>query len=204
MRFASMGEIECSVGATLSLVRRDTSALQRFDLSEGGFWRSFTAALVVLPIACLYIAAKRRIWLTTTPPMPIPDAVSQLLIELTAYSLGWVLLPIAMIFVVRRFHLTNRYVPFVIAWNWSNVIAALFALPPVLLLLFGLARPGEAIFLNIAATALALAFQQRVACATLAIPLLPALAIPVLDLALGLGLDLAASAAEQAFTPEQL
>jgi hypothetical protein len=201
MRIASLGEIERSVGATLSLVRRDASALQRLDLSGGGFWRSFTAALLVLPVACLYIIAKREVWLAARPPSPLPDALPQVVIELGAYSLGWVLLPVAMIFVVRRFHLTKRYVPFVVAWNWSNVIAALIALPPVVLLLLGLARPSEAVFLNMAATALALAYQQRVTQIALAIPLLAALAIPVFDLFLGLGLDFCASTLEQSFMP---
>ena len=107
-----------------------------------------------------------------------------------------------MIFIARRLHLTQRYVPFVVAWNWSNVIAALFALPPVLLLLFGLARPQEALFLNVVATALVIYYQQRVACIALAIPMLAALAFPILDLLLGLGLELSANVIEQAAPPQ--
>ena len=201
---AFFAETKRSLGAALALARRDVSALDRFDLTESGFWHSFAAAFIVLPMAALYIIAKRHIWLQTEPSVPLPNAFVQSLIEIFAFALDWALLPILMIFITRRLGLTQRYVPFVVAWNWSNVIAALFALPPVLLLLFGLARPQEALFLNVVATALVVYYQQRVAQVALAIPMLAALAFPLLDLLLGVGLELGANAIERAIAPPHI
>ena len=191
-------EIRPSLAAALQLARQDRSAIQRFDLTEGGFWRSFAAALLVLPMAVLYMFAKRRVWIQAIPPLHLPAIVPQMAIELAIYVIDWATLPILMIFIARRFALTRHYVPFVIAWNWSNVIAALFALPPAILLFLGLARPQDAAFLNLAATVLAVAYQQRVAQVALGIPLLASLAIPILDLVMGYGLDYCANTIEQA------
>ena len=55
------------------------------------------------------------------------------------YAIGWVLFPVVIIFVARLMNLTDRYLGYLVAYNWSALIhTALFA-PLNLVLLYSAA-----------------------------------------------------------------
>ena len=51
-----------------------------------------------------------------------PEACGTLLAELVAYVVGWVAFPVAAIFLTRLLGLAARYVPLIVANNWSAVV----------------------------------------------------------------------------------
>ena len=87
-----------------------------FDLSVEGFWRSFSAALIVAPAYLLLLL--ERYAATGWPEQTILALVA----ETVAYFLGWALFPIIAIFITRLLGLTARYIPLIVAANWSSVL----------------------------------------------------------------------------------
>ncbi|MGD9507139.1 MAG: hypothetical protein AB7X49_01080 [Geminicoccaceae bacterium] len=109
-------EIVRSVDAALRLARGDASAVGRLDLSVDGFWKSFAAALVVLPAYILVLLVLFR--LAGWPAEPWATAFTEGL----GYVIGWLAFPLAAIPLTRLLGLSERYVPLIVANNWSTVI----------------------------------------------------------------------------------
>ena len=109
-------EIVRSVQAAWLLARGDKSALAQFDLSVDGFWKSFAAALVVAPAYILVLLDQYRF--TGWPE----NAWATALAELVSFAGGWIAFPLAAIPLTRLLGLGARYVPLIVADNWSAVI----------------------------------------------------------------------------------
>jgi len=185
-------EIGRSIGAVVSLARGDAGGLARLDLSFRGFWRSFGVAILVLPFALFFTYAERRMWPTAKPDIPVPQPLIHYIAEVLAFVVYWEALPLAMILITRQLHLTARFVPFIVAWNWSNVVTALLLTPPIALYLLGIASTEAALVVGVASTLLTVVFQASIAKITLGISAWLALGIAVLNLAFGLALAAAA------------
>ena len=93
-----------------------------FDLSVDGFWRSFAAALLVAPAYALVVVDQYA-------HLGWPESkLWTVLAETISYVVGWLAFPIAAIFLTRLLGLASRYVPLIIANNWSAVVQmALYA-----------------------------------------------------------------------------
>lgn len=112
----SYAEIRRSVEAAWLLARGDQRGMALFDLSVDGFWRSFAAALLVAPAYALVLADQyAHLGWPESPWWTI-------LAEAISYLSGWVAFPIAAIFLTRLLGLASRYVPLIIANNWSAVV----------------------------------------------------------------------------------
>lgn len=98
------------------LAQGNRRGIDFFDLSVEGFWRSFSAALIVAPAYLLLLL--ERYAATGWPE----QTVLALFAELVAYVLGWALFPVVAIFLTRLLGLTSRYIPLVVAANWSAVL----------------------------------------------------------------------------------
>jgi hypothetical protein len=109
-------EIVRSVQAAWLLAPGDNAALGHFDLSADGFWKSFAAALVVAPAYVLVLLDQYRF--TGWPE----NAWATALAELVSFAGGWVAFPLAAISLTRLLGLSARYVPLIVANNWSAVI----------------------------------------------------------------------------------
>ena len=169
-----------SVAGAVYLIVDRQAALARFDLSIAGFWRSFGAALLVLPVYGLALAAVGRSLGSTG----IAGA-------LMIYGLNWVAFPIVMLAVVKLLDLGEHYVRYIIVYNWARVIIAAVQLPLRLVVANGVL--GDAAFVVIATvvTAAVQVYQWRIARIALQAGWGAAVGIVVLDLVLG---DLIAAA----------
>jgi hypothetical protein len=113
----SVNEIIRSVYGAWRLAHFDQSGMYQFELSVGGFWRSFFA--MVLTFAFLLLQN-----LVTAPAPPPPN--TQPLIEMSlvagviAFVLDWALYPIVTAVVTRLLGIDANYVPFIIAHNWAK------------------------------------------------------------------------------------
>lgn len=110
------------------LLHFDRTGLQHFQTSQTAFWHSFWAAAVVLPadgIATLLLA--------TAPAgdTTLPDTIHTVLIYLEIYAIQWVLFPLVMSAFVESIQRGERFVLFIVAWNWSNIVRAAIILPGI-------------------------------------------------------------------------
>lgn len=107
------------------LALRDPAGMQFFDLSFEGFWRSFFAYVLVAPpflvMALMRIEGEGR------------DLGLFALAKGLSYGASVIAFPVAMIAVARAFNLKAHYVPFVVAYNWSQIVVMGVALPVALL-----------------------------------------------------------------------
>jgi hypothetical protein len=127
-------EIARSVQAASLLARGDPRGMAGFDVSVEGFWKSFTAALVVAPAYVLVLVDQYR--LTGWPERPWAAAFA----ETVAFAIGWLAFPVAAIPLTRLLGLSARYVPLIVANNWSAVIqVALYTV----VVLVGMVLPAE-------------------------------------------------------------
>lgn len=109
-------EIARYLQAAWQLARGDERGIARLDLSLEGFWGSFAAALVAAPAYALVLIEQ---YATLGWPQHLPGTV---LAEILAYLAGWIAFPVAAIFLTRLLDLGARYVPLVVAANWSSVL----------------------------------------------------------------------------------
>jgi hypothetical protein len=147
----SYAEIQRSVRAAWLLARGDTRGMEQFDLSLEGFWKSFTAALLVAPAYAIVL-------LDQYSAVGWPeDVAGTVFAEVVSFVLGWLAFPIVTIFLTRLLGLGARYVPLIVANNWAAVVqVALYTAVVVL----GTVLPAQLRTLALfAATIAVLAYQ---------------------------------------------
>ncbi len=114
-------EIAAALYGAFVLARFDVRGMQHFDVSLQGFWRSFFALVLVLPFG-LYSLVQNYPETEASPMWVV-------LIVAAYYVIDWISFPLVMIPIARRMGLSQTYIPFIIASNWSTVIqSALFFL----------------------------------------------------------------------------
>jgi hypothetical protein len=180
---------ESLAGALLVMLGRP-EGLGRLDLSLAGFWRSFAALILVLPLAFIpeWSMADVIVEEGEVPPGFRDSLFSASLVSLV----DWFAFPLLFAFLARPLGLSDRYVPFIVARNWSAVVLAvingLVALPYGV----GVASLGVTTFLVFGALGLTLYLAYQVARVALAISATTAsLVVAVefsLSLVIGLGL----------------
>lgn len=140
----SAQEIRDSLRGAWRLLLFDPRGQELFNVSIEGFWRSFFAAVIVLPLYVAVIVIQRDMSaglienLDTDMPLAIPSLRTTLIAEAIAYPFYVVAFPIAMVGLARLMRLTGRYVPYIIAYNWAGVIATALRLVPLALYAAGL------------------------------------------------------------------
>jgi hypothetical protein len=152
-------------------------ALAQLNISVAGFWRSFFAAIVALPIFAFalipqYLRAADPGWFVA--------------VEAVHYAAAWAAFPLVMIPVARFLRLTPRYIPYIIAVNWTSVLQLVLFLPLNVLALFGSLEGDGGAFLFTLALTLSCIYRYFIARVALETTLGTALALVALDVVLGL------------------
>lgn len=131
-----------SVDAAFGLVVRDRRAWDKFDLTVEGFYRSFAAFLIVLPMMIVaeliaeQVQAAQRIS-EGKPALEQTYGFADGIFATVALAAQWAIFPVVMIFVLRFLGLAHRYAPLIIAHNWGTIIVYLFNMPAFLLFAAG-------------------------------------------------------------------
>ena len=174
----------------------DRGASEEFDHSFEGFFRSFFAALLSLPIAIFLTvtqdrivadlagrAAGRGVEIAVTPGMGF------WLIEAAAYAVGWLILPLVMILIVKLLGASRRYVPFIIAYNWGSCLVYLVFTIPDIAYFLGLTTLKSIAIAYYGAFAFVATYRWQMARETLQISGLNAAAIVILATLLDIAVD---------------
>jgi len=177
-------EVNRSFRGTLDLLHSRAEGLKSFDMSERGFWRSFAAIWLTLPAYIVSLAFERLRLGLLLPDRSVLDNAWIDFVVASGHMAGFVALPLAMIWIARRFNLTKAYVPFVIVTNWITVMGLLVLSVPAMLLLLGWATPALASIFSLAFAVIILRMQWFATKATLGIASLPAFGIVLLGIVL--------------------
>lgn len=187
-------EVSRSFRGSLHLLHSRAEGLRSFDLSEAGFWRSFSAIGLALPAYVVTVAVERqRLGILGSDQAVLGSLWLDALVAL-AYGASFLALPVAMIGISRRLGLTDRYVAFVTVTNWISVLGLLTLSFPGILLLIGWATPDLSTFFTLAFAVLLVRTQWFATKATLGVSGVSALAVVLL----GLGLNAAIAGAMRA------
>jgi hypothetical protein len=178
-------EIRRSLEGAARLFLFDAKGMTGFTLTVGGFWRSFLAALIAAPLYLLILALQDRLLRANAPDdVTIPPLGPRLQLEMLTYPLSWAIFPIAMIGLARLLKLTARYVPYVIAYNWANVIASAIMLVPLLLYAAGLLDPSTGLAAQAGLRIVTLVYLWFIARTALGVPMLTAAGLVAIDVLL--------------------
>ncbi|MFQ5974584.1 MAG: hypothetical protein ACE5Q3_19850 [Alphaproteobacteria bacterium] len=108
------------------LAHRDKGGMSYIDTSVEGYWKSFFAGAIVLP-GFVMIEMLRA----TVSPEAAPTASfsSVALAFLVAYVCRWIAFPFVMLFVAETIDRSERYIGYIVAFNWAKVIQIAILLP---------------------------------------------------------------------------
>lgn len=142
------------------LARMDREAIQYFERTPGGFWRSFWAAALVLPMDAVLRYLQYR-------DMQVEyDLALSALGFAVYYAMSWLVWPVIVSFLVELMGISDRFIDYIVALNWTSVPAqALFFAVAVLATAFLPPEIGSVMLL--VSVGAILAYRGFVAAATL-------------------------------------
>ncbi len=186
-------EITKSINGAWRIARMDQNALNYFNISIEGFWRSFIAILIVAPFYLIFLVLNHdQLSAIEVSTEAATSKEFYVLMKLIAHILGWLVFPVVMIPISRLMDLSQRYIPYIIVWNWSNVLVMLVILPAVLIFPPSEHSGQSAKTILMAAQITVLFYGYLVARAGLECKTLTAIGVVMLDLLLGLLFNLLA------------
>ena len=179
----SIAQIADAMTGSLMLARRDTGGYGYFDVSFGGFWRSFLAFFLVLPFYLSITAVEQNLAIELGDASASYDDDIRL-VRFVALSAGWVAFPLMMVWVCRMLQLQHRYVLFITAYNWSSVPAMALLTLPFLLYQIGLLGASNTVLLYVIMMAGVVYYRWFIAHTALLTSAVNAAGIVALDLIL--------------------
>jgi hypothetical protein len=109
-------EVQLAVGGALRLARGDPRGLGLFDTSIEGFWRSFRAAGICYPLYLLLLSFR-----VSAAQWEASGVATIVIVETIAYVISWVSFPLLILPLARWLDRENRFLAFIVAYNWSQV-----------------------------------------------------------------------------------
>jgi hypothetical protein len=172
-------EVSYGLFGAWRLAHLDPRGMEYFDTSVEGFWRSFwTAALMAPPYAIL-------VMLQLSDRPDDWDELRVLLVEGIGYTIAWTAFPLAVWYLLGALGKQQRYIPYIVAYNWSNLIQIAVMLPVAALEASG-GLPGPVTgIVFIAAFGFVLFYQYFIARTALEVDIAIAAGLVFIDLMLG-------------------
>jgi len=184
----SANEIVRSLTGAWHIARRDPDAAQYFDLSARGFFRSFAALALALPLVLISSVALWRMGQTIDAIGDV-DFSSFATVQMGGEALNWVIYLTVMAQVARHLELGASYSAYVITFNWGVLMTSGLMLLPQALFLIGIIGDQFAVMLTLPVFLLAAWYRWQIAREVLGAAPSAAMAILILDFVLGALLD---------------
>ena len=177
-------EVTRSIYGVWRLALLDASGFAWLNVSIDGFWRSFFAAILVAP---LYVLIQI---IGASPDGAADDLGWVVLVKGVGYALSRIAFPVVMLFLSRMFALAEFYVGYIIAVNWSSTIQMLAFFVVVAVTAGGVVPAGLGALLITLVTAALLFYQWFIARVALRVGALTATGLVVIDVLLGVFINL--------------
>lgn len=153
--------------------------LRKLDITIDGFWRSFGAVALILPVAVIAMASE-RVALSNMGHEGAALTGGYMVLRFIAVIVDWLAFPAILALFARPMGIATHFVPYIVARNWAAVlIAGLFAVPHLFHAL-GILPTGMLSFILLGLFALAVWFSYIIVRTALQVP--PVLAVPVVIL----------------------
>ena len=162
------------------IVRCDEKAFTFFNATESGFWRSFTAAFLLVPLQALY---QITVYITLEDP---PHALRMAAIEGLEYTILWLLFPITMYYVVRLIGREDSFLRYIVAYNWFQLGIGFVVMPWIILTGFGFLPTSVADFASTMSFVAYTFYAAFIARAGLSVAVGTAIGIVLIDILLTL------------------
>jgi len=164
--------------------------LQELDLTLDGFWSSFAAVFLIVPFTLIALISEEIALSNGAGGEAVALTSGFVAVRFFGLGLDWLAFPILFAFLARPLGVSTHYVPFIVARNWSAVlIAGIFAVPHALHAVGFVPLPVLS-FLLFAFFIVALRFAYLVARVALAVPMTMAIPIVLLELLIGIVIEL--------------
>ena len=170
------------------LAHADRTGMAYFDRTPRGAVRSFYAALIAAPGFALITL----IDLSGHPPSASWPTI--LIVEIIGYVISWTALPAAVFELSRLVGRGERFVDFLVAYNWCFVLQVAFFLPVAALAASGLVPENLSSAGLMATYILLLIYEGYIARVSLDVTIALAVAVVGLDICLSYLIDAAISA----------
>ena len=174
----SAPQIAISLHGAGRLARRDQSGFTCMNGTLEGFWQSFAAAVLVYPAFLILVA--------TGPGGARVGEPSFLTVETIAYVIGWFAFPLVMFHLTDMLGRGDRFLTYIVAINWCNVIQAWLMASVALIGVINVLPEGLTRFLAAAAFLWTLTFHWFVTRTGLAVNGFVAAGIVALDVVISL------------------
>lgn len=176
-----------SIMAAARLFLRDPKAWDELDVTTDGFFRSFGAVFLILPLNIMsdlfaLQLAQERPGLRDGMRDGDGYGVGEMAFSTLALGLEWVLFPVVAFLLLRLLGLTDSFVRYVVAHNWGRVVIELFSLPAILLYASGLVSGSVALDLLLVALGFSLYYRMQIARSALEVGWVLALGIALLEI----------------------
>jgi len=173
-------EVQLAVGGALRLARGDPRGLGFFDTSIDGFWRSFRAAAICYPFFLMLLASRVSAahWAASGAPRIV-------IVETIGYVISWVAFPLLMLPLSRWLGREDRFLAFMVAYNWSQLPQTALFVVLAANSAAGLLPHALAQFADFAAAVAVLLYEWYIARVALAVSASQAVPVVLLDLVLG-------------------
>ena len=189
-------EASRSLSGAWGLLRRDPAAPQAFNATLGGVWRSFFAAVLLLPLHLAYLA----IIGASAEGAEAPGA-TRWIVNFLIYVIGWAAWPLIAFYMTRLMDCGGKLLGYVAAYNWSQLLTGPFLVG--LDVLGRMALPqGFSAFLVFAGVAAVLFYEYLIARQMLGVAANKAIVLVLTSFLLGLMLRDTADFALKLAAPE--
>jgi hypothetical protein len=182
----NLGETLKALYGAYRLARFDAGGIQFFDDSISGFWKSFFAAVIIAPLFLFLLLMRFQV---DTAEL---SAFRYFSVEAIAYVIRWVAFPLIMVSVVKVLDRDDKYLVFIVAYNWASVLQSALFLTAAILSIGGLIPPSAGGFLSVVILAAVLIYAGFVTRTALDLPGGTAAAIVAFEFFLGVVIDMTA------------
>ena len=177
-----VGALRALYGA-YHLVLLDKSGFNYFDTSISGFWRSFTAAFLISPF---FFTVVYTIYITEQIDTPLSKHMSH---EISAYVLSWLVFPVLMEQLTKLMGCRDKYINFIVAYNWAMVPQYTVFILLLTLGLIGIIPPDLSDSLSVMLLIWTFFFAGFIAKSMLQVSLHATIGIIIMDFLLDLTID---------------
>ena len=174
------GEIPKALYGAYRLARLDPAGMVFFRSTPGAFLRSFQAALLIAPFYVLLLALRLNAGEITTPVFRF------ILVEGIAYVVAWLAYPVLMEPLSNLLERREKYLRYIVAYNWCAVLQNMLYLPLAMLSVTGVLPAGSAGFLGFIILMAIMGYTWFVAKTALDIPGNRAFGLVAIDFTLSL------------------
>lgn len=182
----SVAEIQRGFQGAWALLLNRKEGMRAFDVSIDGFYRSFGAVFLLAPLYAIAALAEVRLLQFDGAPVEGFPYVWFFFWKFAGLGVDWLALPIVLALLARPLGLAARYVPFIVARNWTSPLAMSMSVLPSVLYAAGMVGQELAAILFLVVVVGVIRYQYQVVRIALQTTIAMSIAVVAFDLTLSL------------------